>query len=94
MASITFYDPTEPPVSRAVLAGRVDSLKGKRVGLLWNNRPRGDMVLHALGEALTTQFGAREIVFTNKLRVGVGAPQAMIDDLARRTDAVVVGVGD
>ena len=91
---ITFYNPTQAPTVQPAFHGRLESLQGKTIGLLWNNRPRGDLVLNALGTGLTARYGVSAIVSTNKLRVGVGAPQALIDDLARRTDAVIVGVGD
>lgn len=91
---ITFLDPTQSPDQLSALAPRLESLRGTTVGLLWNNRPRGDRILRGVAASLIADFGVAETVFTNKLRVGVGAPPEIIDELARRCGAVVVGVGD
>jgi hypothetical protein len=86
-------DPRCFPDSQGEGARRLSSLQGKRIGLLWNNRPKGDVCLKTVGRELENRFGV-QVVFRNKLRVGIGAPQEMIDELVNTVDAVVIGVGD
>ena len=88
-------DPRLQPGSRRVTpAPRLESLTGKRLGILWNNRLGGDRLLRHVGEALRQRHGIAEVYFTRKTFVGNAAPAQIIDDLVARTDAIVVGVGD
>ena len=86
-------DPRSFPDSEGAGAERLSSLQGMRIGLLWNNRPKGDVCLKTVGKELERQFDT-QVVFRNKLRVGIGAPEDMIDELTKTVDAVIVGVGD
>ena len=90
---IRVLDPRCFPDHDGYAAPRLSSLQGVRLGMLWNNRPRGDVVLASVGEELKRQYGVH-LTFLSKLRVGTGAPDEVISDLVARTDAVIVGVGD
>jgi len=88
-------DPRLTPGARRVApAPRLESLTGKRLGLLWNNRLGGDRLLRHVGEVLKENHGLAEVYFTKKTFVGNAAPEEVIDDLVAKVDAVVVGVGD
>jgi hypothetical protein len=88
-------DPRILPGARKVAAApRLESLTGKRLGLLWNNRLGGDRLLRHVGEVLTERYGVAAVYFTKKTFVGNAAPEEILDDLVARVDAVVVGVGD
>ena len=75
-------------------AKRLGSLRGKRLGLLWNNRPRGDALLRHVAEVLNEKYGFEEVYFTKKTFIGNAAPDEIIADLASRVDAAIIGVGD
>ena len=75
-------------------APRLESLTGKRLGILWNNRLGGDALLRHIGEQLKQQHGLADVYFTKKTFVGNAAPAELIDDLVSKVDAVVAGVGD
>ncbi len=93
--AFSFLDPRQGPSTGAVVpANRVTSLTGKRIGVLWNNRPGGDKLLTHVAESLNQKYEFSEIYFTKKTFIGNAAPQEIIDDLASRVDAVIVGVGD
>lgn len=77
-----------------VPAKRLTSLTNKRLGLLWNNRLGGDRLLKNVAELLHQKYHFAEIYFTKKTFIGNAAPPEIIDDLASRVDAVVVGLGD
>lgn len=88
-------DPRLTPGGRKVApATRLETLTNKRIGILWNNRLGGDQLLKHVGELLQKDYGAAEIYFTKKTFVGNAAPAEILDDLCKRVDAVVVGVGD
>ncbi len=91
--SVRVLDPRAFPVIQAAAVPRLNSLNGSKIGFLWNNRPRGDIVLRGLAQRFEEEFGAQTI-FTNKLRVGSGASDEELRRLDGWVDAVVVGVGD
>lgn len=93
MESVRVLDPRALPDQSEHLAERLDGIQGATVGLLWNNRPRGDRILKGLASELESRYGA-STVFTSKLRVGSGAPQEEIRRLEKEVQAVIVGVGD
>lgn len=88
-------DPRLKKTTRGVEpAPRLESLTNKRIGILWNNRLGGDRLLKHVGSLLEKRYGAAEIYFTKKTFVGNAAPAEVLNDLASRVNAVVVGVGD
>jgi hypothetical protein len=88
-------DPRLIPGERRVAAApRLESLAGKRLGILWNNRLGGDRLLKHVGDVLRQKYGLADVYFTKKTFVGNAAPTEIIDDLVGRVDAVVAGVGD
>ncbi len=93
--AFVFLDPRQgPKVGGVEPAGRLASLKGKKLGILWNNRPRGDKLLKLVAELIQQKCEVADIYFTKKPFIGNEAPQELIDDLASKVDAAIVGVGD
>jgi len=91
--TLRVLDPRAFPEEPVADAARLRSLEGATVALLWNNRPKGDVILRALGDELQSRFGAT-VIFRQKLRVGTGAPEEVIAGVAKEASAAVVGVGD
>ena len=89
-----FLDPRKAAPGVVVPARRLKSLAGKRLGILWNNRAGTDRLLRHVAALLHEKHRFAEIYFTRKMFIGNAAPAEIIDDLATRVDAVVVGVGD
>lgn len=92
----TVLQPTGVPIEQAVgKTGRLDTLKGKRVGVLWNTRPDGDTALKTLLDLLAERYEVRETRFFKKHVFGVPATDAVLEDVANaRLDAVITGIGD
>ena len=87
------YDPTaEPRAIKAQLAPRLDSLKGKRAGILDNGKPNAGFLMLAVAERLRASYGVTEIVKREKPVAGPPSPQAL-EDLAR-CDFALVGSSD
>lgn len=93
MDPIRVLDPTSKPDHAEVTAPRLPALKGTRIGVLWNNRPRGDRVLQDVASRIESEFGAKT-TFARKLRVGSGADDSEVKLFEKEVEAVIVGVGD
>jgi hypothetical protein len=52
----------DPPRAAFESAGRPGDLDGKRVGLFWNGKPGGDLLLDEIGRALAERFHGVEVV--------------------------------
>jgi hypothetical protein len=74
-------------------AKRVESLRGLTVGFLGNLKPNADVLLHAT-EGLIVGAGAKETLYREKTSCSLGAPKAMLDELAQHCGAAVVALGD
>lgn len=93
--SFTVFDPTDGPVIKAFTpAPRPPSLVGKVVGILDNGKPKSDVLLREIQEQLRSEAGLKDFVVVRKESAYRPAPDEQLDDLARRVDAVVTGIGD
>jgi len=93
--SIEILDPRQGPTGGMVEpAKRAGTLRGIRLGILWNNRPGGDKVLREIVRVLEERHEFEDVYFTKKPYIGNEAPQEVIDELVNRIDAAIVGVGD
>lgn len=91
--AVRVFDPRAFAEDGAADTSRLETLRGATVALLWNNRPRGDVILRGVGAELERRFDVRT-VFAQKLRVGTGAPAETIAQVAKEAQAAIVGVGD
>ncbi len=93
--TIELLDPTSGPVaSRSALSPRLDSLNGRTVGVIWNGRLPGDLILKRMIEILKERCAIKEVVFRGKPYIGNMAPDEIFAEMSARCDAVVTGVGD
>ena len=88
-------DPTTEPLGGTKAAApRLDSLDGKSVGLLSNGKINATPILKLMGEILAEKYELKEVVTIDKgLHLGP-TPLEIIEEVAGRCDAVLVGVGD
>lgn len=91
---LILLDPTTDDRPQKRLATRPESLQGKVLGLLWNSKPGGDVLLKGVGAQLASKFGLREVIFRHKDRIGSGAPPETIQELVDNCDAVIISTGD
>lgn len=87
-------DPTVAAGTSGVLSPRLATLDGATIGVIWNGRSPGDLVLDELFAVLRRRHAIGEVVLRAKPHVGNIAPDEILDELAQRCDAVVAGVGD
>ena len=93
--SFSVFDPTEGPAPKAFTpAPRPLSLEGKVIGILDNGKLRSDVLLREVQELLRNEAGIADFVVVRKASAYRPAPDEELNDLARRADAVVAGIGD
>jgi hypothetical protein len=91
---IIVLDPTggeSPPPARR--APRLDSLAGRRVGLLDNGKVNVDRFLDHVEAILRAEHGVADVLRRRKPNMSAPAPPATLAELAA-CDAVVSAVGD
>jgi hypothetical protein len=89
-------DPTGRPAGRptVVMAPRPAGLRGATVGLLENRKHNAARFLEEVGRLLVERHGARELVLRSKGGFNAPVEEPLLEELARRCDVVVTGVGD
>ena len=91
----TVFDPTDGPVAKAFApAVRPASLAGKVIGILDNGKTKSDLLLREIENLLRCEAGIADVVMVRKQSAYRPAPNEQLDDLARRADVVIAGIGD
>ncbi len=93
--SFTVFDPTDEPAGTPFRrADRPVNLRGKVIGLMDNGKPKSNLLLRELDALLRAEAGVSNVIVLRKPSAFRPAPDELLDDLARRADAVVTGIGD
>jgi hypothetical protein len=91
---ITVLNPTGRAVSREFRrAPRLVDLNGKVLGLLWNGKPNGDILLRRIQESLAGRFNLSGVIWRKKPAVDVPAKE-ILRELALKADFIINGNGD
>jgi hypothetical protein len=93
MATILVHPGNEGTAQAGAPAGRLASLKRKRIGLLDISKPGGRFFLDRLEELFRTRYEASDVIRLTKPTYTKNAPAALIQEL-RGVDAVVEGLAD
>jgi hypothetical protein len=95
MATYVMLKPTAPGGAlRASLAPGLDTLDGKTIGILSNQKVNADEVLDALVAAIQQKYKIAGVIKRAKRIQSQTAPADVMHDLVNLTDAVIHGVGD
>lgn len=87
-------DPTARAQARDIpIASRLDNLKGKVLGILWNTKPNGDILLRRIQERLSERFHLSDTIWRQKSRAAIPGTD-IIKEFADTVDAVINGPGD
>lgn len=87
----TGLDVTE---GRSLAAHRVDTLEGKRIGLVWNNKDYGDKLLDEVKELLRERYPTAEFSMHRLRECCAPPPEGELERIAAEVDAVVYTLGD
>ena len=88
-------NPAELKSSRfETLAPGLDTLDGKTVGILSNQKINAGPVLDRLASELGKRYGLRGVLKRAKKIQSQDAPAQILNDLAGMSDFVINGVGD
>ncbi|UCC60310.1 MAG: hypothetical protein JSV02_00355 [Dehalococcoidia bacterium] len=80
---------------RVVPATRPKTLNGKRIGLQWNEKPRGDIALLRVKELLEQRFTGVNIEFLPSTNIVRPLTQEQLDEIQEwKPDAVIGGTAD
>lgn len=74
-------------------ASRMDSLRGKSIGILYNQKPGGDVLLTRLEQRLAETYGLNTTAWVTK-HPGERVTEAMLKELRDKSDFVLNGIGD
>ena len=88
-------DPTTGPArGRETLAARPATLDGAAVGVIWNGRAFGDLIISEALDILKQRHRIGDVVFREKPFLGNIAPEPILAEMAARARVVITGVGD
>ena len=92
--TITVLDPTVGPQAKEVsTSSRVDDLNGKVLGILWNSKPNGDIMLRRIEELLSERFRFADTIWRQKPMAGIPGTEAL-QGLVGKADFVINAQGD
>ncbi len=88
-------DPTVVANTMAcVRAPVLPSLEGLTIGLLWNHKAKGDILLTETAALLQKRFGGRVLPMVTKGNPSAPAPADMLTNLTPECDYLITAAGD
>ena len=89
------YDPVAPCLTQPQLSRRsLDVLSGKVIGFIDNSKPNFNHLVEELSPILMAKYGVKSVIRQRKRSASQGAPEAVLNELAEKADAVIAGSGD
>ena len=94
MATIKFLDPrvTINPKDRPLVPG-LDTLEGKVIGIIDNGQANSTTMFQELAQLMQETFHTKEVLFKTKPTHMQGAPKPIMEEILKRCDAVITGLG-
>jgi hypothetical protein len=91
---ITLLEPIASTASKQIpLSRRLASLNNKTIGILWNTKPNGDILLRRIHELLSEKYKINGVIWRQKVLSDRPATQE-IKELALSADLIINGQGD
>ena len=76
------------------MAQRPLDLKKKVVGLMWDKKANGDLLLSNLGEALEKRFSLSGTLMKSKPNPTTVAPTHVLEEISTKCDFVILAIAD
>ena len=94
-AIIQVYDPIAPCLTQPRQARQtLDKLAGKVIGFIDNSKPNFNHLVEELSPILMAKYGVKQVIKQRKRSASQGAPEAVLNELVEKADAVITGSGD
>jgi len=91
---VAVFDPTAEGRARAIpIASRPDNLNHKVLGVIWNTKPNGDILLRRILERLSERFHLSGTIWRQKPGAAMSGGD-IINEFGETADAVLIGPGD
>jgi hypothetical protein len=88
-------DPTVPAKAHeAKRAPAFTSLEGLTIGLLWNHKAKGDLLLEQTAALLQSRFGGKILPMEKKKNASAPAPADLLTNLSPECDYLITASGD
>jgi hypothetical protein len=78
--------------AEAFIAPHIEDLTGRKVGLFWNGKHNGDVVLSEIGKQIKSKFTIDSLIRFDHGYEGIGP--AAIKKIAESSDLVISSLGD
>ena len=94
MATLKFLDPraTVNPQDRPLVPG-LDTLEGKVIGIIDNGHANSTTMFQELAKLIREKLNTKDVIFRTKPTHMQGAPNAVMEEIVNRCDAVITGLG-
>lgn len=93
--NLEVLDPTGGPIpKRKTRSPRLTAFEGKRVGLVWNRKPNGDILLEEVGKLLKERYPSVTILPRPVSFCCRQLPAGELERIAGEIDAALFSVGD
>ena len=76
------------------VASRPSNLEGKVVGLLWNHKPNGNLLLENLEKLVKKKYKLCGTLMREKPLSSSEAPHEVLEELFAKCDLVILAIGD
>lgn len=76
------------------MAKRPLDLHGKVLGLFWNHKPNGDLLLRGLGNALESKYFLSGLLMKEKPNAAFQAPVEMLEEIEAKCDFALLAIAD
>ncbi len=91
---ITILDPTAPPPNPgAALPKPLSRLEGAVIAVLTNHWKSMDLIAERFAQRLPAEYGAADVLI-EAIPLASGAPESLLDSVAARARAAVVGLAN
>ena len=93
--TIIVLEPTNKSAKKELpMASRPDNLEGKTIGVVWNRKAGGDVLLNRFVELLDERFHFAQVLKNTKIAASYGVVEDILNEFSAKCDFVITAIGD